>query len=126
MNEQEKEARADVRFFSGLMFGELTIFLTVSGGLLKMFLSSWTLPRIFIALTGLIIAGVFFVINVRSRDWVEISRAGAEEQTRAMPRWRGKLTATYATYSLFAYAAAAWIILLIISVMQLLGQVSCV
>jgi len=125
MNDHDKEARADVRFFSGLMFGQLTVFLATSGILLKMFLDSPLLPWIFIALTGLAVAGVFFVINIRSRDWVETSRRRAKESSPPIPKWREKLTATYATYFLYAYVAIAWIILLIISAVQLPRAVSC-
>lgn len=115
MNDRYKEARADIRFFSGLMFGQLTVFLATSGGLIKIFLDNSGFPRIFIALTGFVVAGVFFVINVRCRDLVETARRQAKESRPPIPKRREELTATCATYVLYACVAIAWIILFIIS-----------
>lgn len=135
MNDRYKEARTDVRFFSGLMFGQLTVFLVTSGGLIKVFFDNPGFARIPIALTGLVVTVVFFVVNLRARDWVEASRKRAneslspeespQESSPAIPKWRGKLTATNATYFLYGYAAAAWIILLIVSAVKLLKAGSC-
>jgi len=120
MNDLYKEARADVRFFSGLMFGQLTVFLATSGWLIKIFFDNSGFPRILIAQTGIVVTIAFFVINIRARDWVEASRQQTKENSAPKLKRRGNISATYATYFLYGYAVAAWVLLFIISVVKVL------
>ena len=123
MDDREKDAQSNVRFFSGLRFGQFTVFLATSGGLIKMFFDNSGFPRILFAPTGIVVTVVFFVINFRARDRVETSRKRAKQLRPPIPKWREKLTATNATYFLYGYVFFAWIILLIISAVQLLRPV---
>lgn len=72
-----KEALADVRLHSGLMFGELTVYLAASGVLLQI-KSKGTLPC-GAEVLGVILSLAFYVLHEGFGDFVHVARRRARE-----------------------------------------------
>jgi hypothetical protein len=115
-----KEALADVRLHSGLMFGELTVYLAASGALLQIRFKD-SLPwsaKISIAVAGIILSFPFYVLHERFGDFVHVARNRARElekrlcfslySSSPLPRWK-VFTAINAARFVFIVGALGWL-----------------
>jgi hypothetical protein len=130
MNDDEKllaeykEAVADIRLHSGLMFGELTVYLGASGILLQIAFKQ-DIPDIHIPIgaVGVVLSIAFYVLHERFGDFVHAARRRAKEiesklgfalySSSPPPRkclYSSIVTAINAARSVFITGLAGWVL----------------
>jgi len=123
-----KEALAEVRLHSTLMFGELTVYLGASAGLLQIVSRSDVTPPIRLGVTtfGIVLSLAFYVLHERFGDFVHVARRRARDLEQSLgfklyssaPARRQLfgapiVTAINAARFLFVAGGLTWLVILI-------------
>ena len=123
-----KEALADIRLHSGLMFGELTVYLVASSVLVRAVLKNdpGQVPKGTIAVIGIVLSIAFFVLHERFGDFVHVARGrakqlesqlGFELYSSSPPArrlfWAPFVTAINAARLVFVAGFAGWVLTLL-------------
>jgi hypothetical protein len=126
-----KEALADVRLHSTLMFGELTVYLGASAGLVQVTSrDDATQPtRLGLSVAGIVLSVAFYVLHERFGDFVHVARKRARDLEQSLgfqlyssaPERRRLfgariVTAINAARLLFVCGCAGWLLVLIAAV----------
>jgi hypothetical protein len=126
-----KEALAEVRLHSTLMFGELTVYLGASAGLLQVASRVDATPsmRLGLSVAGIVLSVAFYVLHERFGDFVHVARRRARDLEQSLgfklyssaPERRPLfgvriVTAINAARLLFVCGCGAWLVILIAAV----------
>ena len=115
-----KDVRETLRYFGNKRFAQLTVFIAAQGAAITAYLNSGSGHRRYVfQLAGLLLAGVFFIME-RSAViyWTRFAARGEaiekkvpqlKMMSRYRPKERGLSSATNATYLLYLCAALFWL-----------------